>query len=128
MKLRQDVVRLSRELSERSDTQHAEEEHRKALESKMAATEEQLAQVKVRERPLTFQGLFFFCCCRHRCYLNPYETFVCVLQAGRTEAQQALQQTLEKVKAELCQSQSNSAALQAQLQQAQQEGSQLSGQ
>lgn len=56
VKLRQDVVRLGRELSERTDAQHAEDERRKALESKMAATEEQLAQVKVRERPLPFQG------------------------------------------------------------------------
>lgn len=49
VKLRQDVVRLGRELSERTDTQHAEEERRKTLESKMAATEEQLAQIKVSE-------------------------------------------------------------------------------
>lgn len=49
VKLRQDIVRLSRELSERTDAQHAEGECRKALESKMAATEEQLAQVKVSE-------------------------------------------------------------------------------
>lgn len=49
VKLRQDVVRLNRELSERTDAQHGDEERRKALESKMAATEEQLAQVKVSE-------------------------------------------------------------------------------
>lgn len=49
VKLRQDVVRLSRELNERTDSQQAEEERRKALESKMAATEEQLAQVRVSE-------------------------------------------------------------------------------
>ncbi|KAK3509974.1 hypothetical protein QTP70_023795 [Hemibagrus guttatus] len=92
VKLRQDVVRLSRELSERTDAQHADEERRKALESKMAATEEQLAQLK----------------------------------AGRAEAEQALQQALEKVKGELCQAQNNSSTLQAQLQQAQQDGNQLS--
>lgn len=54
---------------------------------------------------------------------------VCVRsQAGRAEAEQALQQTLEKVKAELRQAQDDGATLQAQLQQAQQEGSLLSGQ
>lgn len=61
-----------------------------------------------------------------------YKRIICVcLQAGRTEAEQALQQTLEKVKAELCQAQSNSSTLQGQLQQAQQaqqDGTQLSGQ
>lgn len=54
VKLRQDVARLTRELSERTDSQHAEEERRKALEFKMAATEEQLTKVKVNEMPLTF--------------------------------------------------------------------------
>ncbi|KAL1251182.1 hypothetical protein QQF64_018978 [Cirrhinus molitorella] len=43
-KLRQDCVRLNRELNERTTTQHAEEERRKSLETKMAAAEEQLAQ------------------------------------------------------------------------------------
>lgn len=55
--------------------------------------------------------------------------YVCVCsQAGRAEAEQVLQQALEKVKAELCQAQNNGSTLQAQLQQAQQDGSQLSGQ
>uniref|UniRef100_A0A672PX98 Ribosome binding protein 1b n=1 Tax=Sinocyclocheilus grahami TaxID=75366 RepID=A0A672PX98_SINGR len=46
-KFRQDCVRLNRELKERTATQHAEEERRKTLETKMAAAEEQLAQTKV---------------------------------------------------------------------------------
>uniref|UniRef100_A0A8C1XSV7 Ribosome binding protein 1b n=1 Tax=Cyprinus carpio TaxID=7962 RepID=A0A8C1XSV7_CYPCA len=46
-KLRQDCVHLNRELKERTAAQHAEEEHRKTLETKMAAAEEQLAQTKV---------------------------------------------------------------------------------
>lgn len=46
-KLRQDCVRLNRELNERTATQHAEEELRKTLETKMAAAEEQQAQTKV---------------------------------------------------------------------------------
>uniref|UniRef100_A0A673K555 Ribosome-binding protein 1-like n=1 Tax=Sinocyclocheilus rhinocerous TaxID=307959 RepID=A0A673K555_9TELE len=45
-KLRQDCVRLNRELKERTAAQHAEEERRKTLETKMAAAEEQLAQTK----------------------------------------------------------------------------------
>lgn len=49
-------------------------------------------------------------------------------QAARAEAEQALQQTLEKVKTELRQAQNDGATLKAQLQQAQQEGSLLSGQ
>uniref|UniRef100_A0A9J7XIU1 Ribosome binding protein 1b n=1 Tax=Cyprinus carpio carpio TaxID=630221 RepID=A0A9J7XIU1_CYPCA len=46
-KLRQDCVHLNRELKERTAAQHAEEEHRKTLQTKMAAAEEQLAQTKV---------------------------------------------------------------------------------
>ncbi|XP_073717396.1 ribosome-binding protein 1b isoform X1 [Misgurnus anguillicaudatus] len=46
-KLRQDCLRLTRESNERSVAQHAEEERRKALEAKMAATEEQLTQTKL---------------------------------------------------------------------------------
>lgn len=47
-KLRQDCVRLNRELKERTATQQAEEERRKSLETKLAAVEEQLAQTQVR--------------------------------------------------------------------------------
>lgn len=50
-KLRQDCVRLNRELNERTAGQHAEEERRKTLETKMAAAEEQLAQTKVCPDP-----------------------------------------------------------------------------
>lgn len=46
-KLRQDCVRLNRELNERTAAQHAEEERRKAFETKMATAEEQLAQTQV---------------------------------------------------------------------------------
>lgn len=52
-KLRQDCLRLNRELNERTVAQHAEEDRRKALEAKMAATEEQLTQTKVKPSPLT---------------------------------------------------------------------------
>ncbi|XP_059425661.1 ribosome-binding protein 1-like isoform X2 [Carassius carassius] len=45
-KLRRDCVRLIRELKERTAAQHAEEERRKTLETKMVAAEEQLAQTK----------------------------------------------------------------------------------
>uniref|UniRef100_A0A8C1TIZ7 Ribosome binding protein 1b n=1 Tax=Cyprinus carpio TaxID=7962 RepID=A0A8C1TIZ7_CYPCA len=45
-KLRRDCVRLIRELKERTAAQHAEEERRKSLETKMAAAEEQLVQTK----------------------------------------------------------------------------------
>ncbi len=50
-KLRQDCVRLNRELKECTATQHAEEERRKTLETKMAAAGEQLAQTKVSPNP-----------------------------------------------------------------------------
>ncbi|KAK7127005.1 hypothetical protein R3I94_018247 [Phoxinus phoxinus] len=45
-KLRQDCVRLNRELNERTAAQHAEEERRKTLETKMSTAEEQLAQTQ----------------------------------------------------------------------------------
>lgn len=50
-KLRQDCVRLNRELNESTAAQHAEEERRKTLESKMAAAEEQIAQKQVCPDP-----------------------------------------------------------------------------
>lgn len=50
-KLRRDCVRLIRELKERTAAQHAEEERRKSLETKMAAAEEQLVQTKVSPDP-----------------------------------------------------------------------------
>lgn len=50
-KLRQDCVRLNRELNERTAAQHAEEERRKTLETKMAAAEEKLAQTQVCSDP-----------------------------------------------------------------------------
>lgn len=46
-KLRQDCVRLNRELNERTAAQHTEEERRKTLETKMSTAEEQLAQTQV---------------------------------------------------------------------------------
>uniref|UniRef100_A0AAY4A835 Ribosome receptor lysine/proline rich domain-containing protein n=1 Tax=Denticeps clupeoides TaxID=299321 RepID=A0AAY4A835_9TELE len=46
-KLRQDCVRLGREVSERGRAQQAEEERRKAAEAKLAATEEPAAKVQV---------------------------------------------------------------------------------
>ncbi|XP_005174098.2 ribosome-binding protein 1b isoform X2 [Danio rerio] len=45
-KLRQDCVRLNRELKERTATQQSEEERRKSLETKLAAAEEQLKQTQ----------------------------------------------------------------------------------
>ncbi|XP_057181691.1 ribosome-binding protein 1b isoform X3 [Triplophysa rosa] len=45
-KMRQDCLHLNQKLNERTVAQHAEEERRKALEAKMAATEEQLTQTK----------------------------------------------------------------------------------
>ncbi|XP_049427118.1 ribosome-binding protein 1b isoform X2 [Epinephelus fuscoguttatus] len=49
-RLRQDCVRLGRELTERTDALRADEERRKSLEAKMAAAEQELAQVQlVRE-------------------------------------------------------------------------------
>ncbi|KAA0712327.1 Ribosome-binding protein 1 [Triplophysa tibetana] len=46
-KLRQDCLHLNQKLNERTVAQHADEDRRKALEAKMAATEEQLKQTKV---------------------------------------------------------------------------------
>ncbi|XP_045069303.1 ribosome-binding protein 1 isoform X2 [Coregonus clupeaformis] len=43
-KLRQDCVRLNRDLGERTEALQADDEHRKVLEAKVAAAEEQLAQ------------------------------------------------------------------------------------
>ncbi|XP_045082443.1 ribosome-binding protein 1-like isoform X2 [Coregonus clupeaformis] len=43
-KLRQDCVRLNRDLGERTEALQADNEHRKVLEAKVAAAEEQLAQ------------------------------------------------------------------------------------
>ncbi|XP_038871469.1 ribosome-binding protein 1b isoform X2 [Salvelinus namaycush] len=45
-KLRQDCVRLNRDLGERTEALQADDEHRKALEAKVAASVEQLAQFK----------------------------------------------------------------------------------
>ncbi|XP_056304029.1 ribosome-binding protein 1b [Danio aesculapii] len=45
-KLRQDCVRLNRELKEHTATHQAEEERRKSLETKLAAAEEQLTQTQ----------------------------------------------------------------------------------
>ncbi|XP_066510469.1 ribosome-binding protein 1b isoform X2 [Hoplias malabaricus] len=89
VKLRQECVHLKRELSDRTEAQNAEEEHRKTLESKVAAVEEQLNQAK----------------------------------AGHLEAEQALQQRLEQVNAELKQVQDKSDDLQTQLDKAQKEAS-----
>lgn len=47
-RLRQDCVRLGRELTERSNALRADEDSRKSLKAKMAATEQELAQAKVR--------------------------------------------------------------------------------
>lgn len=46
-KLRQDCVRLNRDLGERTEALQADDEHRKCLEAKVAASVEQLAQFKV---------------------------------------------------------------------------------
>ncbi|XP_019908433.2 ribosome-binding protein 1b isoform X2 [Esox lucius] len=48
-KLRQECVRLNRDLGERTEALQADEEHRKALEAKVAAAEEKLAQSKVSQ-------------------------------------------------------------------------------
>ncbi|XP_051549654.1 ribosome-binding protein 1b isoform X2 [Myxocyprinus asiaticus] len=80
-KLRQDCVRLNQELNDRTVAQHAAEERSKALETKMVAAEEQLAQT----------------------------------QANRVEAEQVLQQKLDRVSDELRQAQDNSTTLHAQL-------------
>uniref|UniRef100_A0A4W5LYN4 Ribosome binding protein 1b n=1 Tax=Hucho hucho TaxID=62062 RepID=A0A4W5LYN4_9TELE len=45
-KLRQDCVRLNRDLGEKTEALQADDEHRKALEAKVAAAEEQLAQIQ----------------------------------------------------------------------------------
>ncbi|XP_071243706.1 ribosome-binding protein 1b isoform X2 [Salvelinus alpinus] len=45
-KLRQDCVRLNRDLGERTEALQTDDEHRKALEAKVAASVEQLAQFK----------------------------------------------------------------------------------
>lgn len=89
--LRQDSVRLNRELNERTSALHAEEERRKTLESKLTTAEEALSKAKI----------------------------------GHVEAEKALLQRLEKVKADLQQAQSSGATLQAQIQQTQQESSKL---
>lgn len=52
-KLRQECLHLNQKLNERTVAQHAEEDRRKALEAKMAATEEQLTHTKVKPSPLT---------------------------------------------------------------------------
>ena len=61
-RLRQDCVRLGRELSERSDALRADEERRISLEAKMAAAEKELAQVQVRppEEKLISSSLLLF--------------------------------------------------------------------
>ncbi|XP_044047409.1 ribosome-binding protein 1b isoform X5 [Siniperca chuatsi] len=46
-RLRQDCVRLGRELTERTDALRGNEEHRKSLEAKMAAAEQELAQAQL---------------------------------------------------------------------------------
>lgn len=46
-KLRQDCVRLNRDLGERTEALQADDEHRKALEAKVSASAEKLAQFKV---------------------------------------------------------------------------------
>ena len=46
-KLRQDCVRLGRELGERTEALQVDEERRKALEAKVAAADEQLSQIQV---------------------------------------------------------------------------------
>lgn len=51
-RLRQDCVRLGRELTERTDTLRSDEECRKSLEAKMAAVEQKLAKVQVRNTEL----------------------------------------------------------------------------
>ncbi|XP_035634702.1 ribosome-binding protein 1b isoform X1 [Oncorhynchus keta] len=45
-KLRQDCVRLNRDLGERTEALQADDEHRKALEAKVSASAEKLAQFK----------------------------------------------------------------------------------
>ncbi|XP_051979557.1 ribosome-binding protein 1b [Xyrauchen texanus] len=80
-KMRQDCVHLNQELKECKVAQHADEDRRKALETKIAAAEEELAQTK----------------------------------ANRVEAEQVLQQKLDKVSDELRQAQDNSTTLHAQL-------------
>lgn len=51
-RLRQDCVRLGRELAERGDALRGDEERRKSLEAKMAATEQELAKAQVRNAEL----------------------------------------------------------------------------
>lgn len=51
-RLRQDCVRLGRELTERTDALRADEERRKSLEAKMAAAQQELAQAQVRNTEL----------------------------------------------------------------------------
>ncbi|KAI3352702.1 hypothetical protein L3Q82_020163 [Scortum barcoo] len=46
-RLRQDCVRLGRELAERGDALRGDEERRKSLEAKMAATEQELAKAQL---------------------------------------------------------------------------------
>ncbi|XP_070771485.1 ribosome-binding protein 1b [Enoplosus armatus] len=46
-RLRQDCVRLGRELAEHTDAQRGDKECRKSLETKMAATEQELAQAQL---------------------------------------------------------------------------------
>ncbi|KAM6972423.1 ribosome-binding protein 1b [Aplochiton taeniatus] len=48
-KLRQDCVRLSRELADRSEAGQADKEHRRTLEAKVAAAEQQLALVQASQ-------------------------------------------------------------------------------
>ncbi|TRY62367.1 hypothetical protein DNTS_006564 [Danionella cerebrum] len=51
-KLRQDCVRLNRELTEHKASQNGEDDRRKSLEIKLSAVEEQLAQTQEAERSL----------------------------------------------------------------------------
>ncbi len=52
-RLRQDCVRLGRELTERSDALRGDEERRKSLEAKMSAAEQELAKAQVRNTELS---------------------------------------------------------------------------
>lgn len=107
-KLRQDCVRLSRELSDRTDAHQAEEERRKVLEAKMAAAEEQMAQMQVRAQE------------NERCLQAELERVGAQLQVAM-QGTGGLSQQLETVTAELRTSQDSKAELQQQLELAQQQ-------
>lgn len=64
-KLRQDCIRLNKELVEKNEALQADEQLRKNLESKAAMAEKQLTQLQVRNSPFFAQSFLLFSLLSH---------------------------------------------------------------